>query len=544
MFMRLSLLCSGVALFALSGGALAEVSVSDLFADHMVVQANQPVKVWGKAAPGEAVTVSFDAQSAKATTGADGRWKVELPAQKAGGPHKITIAGKNTITINDVLVGEVWVASGQSNMSMRVYPTPPWTIGVADYEREIAEANYPQIRFFTVTNEGSEVAKNEIHGVWEVCSPQTVGNFAAVPYFFAEKLNTELKQPMGMIVSAVGATSIMQWLPPAELTKMPNAKEGLDLAAKRLATGKDKLEAYRNSLPAYYETARKDRAIPGKLTPHVDAYKGYFGQPGGLYNAMIAPLLGYPIAGFLWWQGEGDSVMAGGYGDALKTLIASWRAGWQEPDAPFLIVQTGGRVPFPPKPTDPSKPAPVNAGENRIKLRFGQAAAADTTTNAALAVSCDLGHPNVHSPYKKPVGERLARAALKMTYGQGTENYTGPLATTVTAKDGAILVEFKNTNGKLVSHSGGNLTNFEIAGADGKFIVANADIKGDKVIVSHGDVKEPTIVRYGWSEFPFMSVYDSSGLPARPFVRDIANPNAEAEAMKASPGDGGGPAGE
>ncbi len=537
MFRLFSLLCSGVALLALSGRA--EVAVSDLFADRMVVQANQPVKVWGKAAPGEAVTVSFDAQSAKATTGADGKWKVELPAQKAGGPHTITIAGKNTITISDVLVGEVWVASGQSNMSMRVYPTPPWTIGVADYEREINEANYPEFRFFTVTNEGSEVEKDEIHGVWEVCSPQTVGNFAAVPYFFAEKLNTELKQPMGMIVSAVGATSIVQWMPTSEVAKLPDTQDGLELATKRNEAGKDKLAAYRASLPAYYEEARKDRPVPGKLTPHREPYKGYFGQPGGLYNAMIAPLLGYPIAGFIWWQGEGDSAMAGDYANALKALIASWRAGWQEPDAPFLIVQTGGRVPFPPKPTDPSKPAPVDPGENRIKLRFGQAAAADAVPNAALAVSCDLGHPNVHSPYKKPVGERLARAALKMTYDRGTENITGPLATTATAKDGAILIDFKNANGKLVSHSGGNLTNFEIAGADGKFIVANADIKGDKVVVSHANVKEPTTVRYGWSEFPFMSLYDESGLPARPFVRDIANPNAEAEAMKANAPGGG-----
>ena len=539
--MRFSLLTSGIAAsVALSGQARAEVSVSDLFADHMVVQANQPVKVWGKAAPGEAVTVSLDTQSAKVTTGTDGKWAVELPAQKAGGPHTITIAGKNTITINDVLVGEVWVASGQSNMSMRVYPTPPWTIGVADYEREIAEASYPQIRFFTVTNEGSEVEKDEIHGAWEVCSPQTVGNFAAVPYFFAEKLNAELKQPMGMIVSAVGATGIVQWMPTPEVAKLPDTKDGLELAAKRNEAGKDKRAAYRESLAAYYEEARQDRAIPGKLTPHREPYKGYFGQPGGLYNAMIAPLLGYPIAGFIWWQGEGDSAMAGDYANALKVLIASWRAGWREPEAPFLIVQTGGRVPFPPKPTDPSKPAPADPGENRIKLRLGQAATADGVPGTALVVSCDLGHPNVHSPYKKPVGERLARTALKMTYGRDTENTTGPLATTATAKDGAILVEFKNANGKLVCHSGGALTNFEIAGADGKFIVANADVKGDKVIVSHADVKEPTTVRYGWSEFPFMSLYDESGLPARPFVRDVANPNAEAEAMKPSPRDGGG----
>lgn len=519
-------------IFCASGRA--DVSLSDLFADHMVLQADRPISIWGRAAAGEEVSVSLNGQTARAAAAADGKWAVSLPAQKAGGPYEIEITGRNQIVLHDVLIGEVWVASGQSNMNMRVYPTPPWTLGVVDYERVIAAANHPEIRVFTVFDEASDRPKEEIHGRWEVCTPRTVGNFSAVAYFFAERLQGDLKIPVGMIVSAVGATSIIQWLAPGDATEFPGAQRGAELYAKRKAAATDKLAEYEQKLASYYDENRKDRDIPGKLTPHIEPFKGHFGQPGGLYNAMIAPLTAFPIQGFLWSQGESDSAWAAEYRKALQTLITSWRTAWKEPEAPFLIVQAGARVPFPPKPTETTEPAPVSPVDNRAKLRLAQAAVESLVPKSAVIVSCDLGHPNVHFPDKKPVGNRLALAALKITYGREVEDYRGPIATKASAVNNTLEVEFESPNGRLLSHSGGTLSAFEIAGADGKFWPANAKISGDKVVLSSGFVKSPTQVRYGLSSYPFMSLFDAKGIPARPFVRDVANEKAEEEVLKTS----------
>lgn len=513
--------------FCLYETVRAEVTLGDLFADHMVFQADKPLVIWGKASPGEDVEVKLGAQAARVKAGEDGKWKVELPAQKAGGPHVVEITGRNKIVLNDVLIGEVWVASGQSNMNMRLYPTPPWTLGVVDYPRVIAEAKHPEIRFFTVYDESSDAPKDEVHGRWEVCSPETAANFSAVPYFFAERLQGELKVPVGMIVSAVGSTSILQWLPARLAAEFPGGQRGLELVAKRRAAAQDKLAEYDQKLPGYYEQNRKDRTLPGKLTAHIEPFKGHFAQPGGLYNAMVEPLTGFRIKGFLWWQGESDSSWAAGYTKALQTLIETWRGAWKEPEAPFLFVQSGARVPYPPKPPEPGQPEAPPAGENRIKLRFAQAVVENLVPNSAMVVSCDLGHPNVHFPDKKPVGDRLALAGLKLAYGRGDADYKGPRATKATTVNGALAVEFEGGNGRLVSHSGGMLSGFEVAGADGKFWMANAKVDGRKVVVSSGFVKEPTRVRYGWDEFPFMSLFDAEGWPARPFVRDVANEKAE-----------------
>lgn len=523
-----------VANLILCASGQADVSLSDLFSDHMVIQADQPVSIWGRATPGEIISVTLNAQTAKATTAANGKWSVILPAQKAGGPHVVEITGNNKIVLSDVLIGEVWLASGQSNMNMRVYPTPPWTLGVVDYGRIIAAAKQPEIRFFTVYDESSDSPKDEIHGRWEICSPETVGNFSAVPYFFAKRLQDDLKTPVGMIVSAVGATSILQWLPANQVSAFPGGQQGLELAAKRRENAKDKLEDYcKTQLPAYYVQNQKNRNIPGKLTPHIEPYKGHFAQPSGLYNAMIAPLTDLRIKGFLWWQGESDSSWASGYTEALKTLIESWRDVWKQSDIPFLFVQSGARVPYPPKPTDLTRLTPPPS-DNRSKLRLAQAMIEDLVPYSALVVSCDLGHPNVHFPDKKPVGERLVLAALKMVYGQEMQDYKGPVVTAISAEEGAIVLDFESSNGKLVSHSGSMLSGFEIAGEDGKYWPANAKIHGGKVVVSSGFVKSPTIVRYGWGDFPFMSLFDAEGLPARPFVRDVINDKAEDEAIKTS----------
>lgn len=527
--MKKTLLLLAPLLLNLAGPGRADVTLPDIIADHMIIQADQPSHFWGKADPNEAVTVTMNGQSAKTAAGADGKWSLNLPAQKAGGPTTVDIAGKNKIQLSDVLVGEVWLASGQSNMDMRVYPTPPWTNGVTDYKKVIEEATNTNIHFFTVFIEASEKPEDEIHGAWEVCSPATAGNFSAVGYFFALKLQADLKVPVGIINSSVGATSITSWLDAEHVAQLPNAKRAIDATARHLADNAQKLDDYRLSLVDYHKKAREDRKTPGKLTNHPELYKGYVFQPSGCYNAMIAPIVGYPIRGFLWWQGESDSSWAAGYTEALKTLIETWRAKWNEPDAPFLVVQISGRGPLPPKKGEAPKPIT----DNWPKQRIAQAAVVDKVPHTAIAISCDLGdYEMVHFPNKRPVGERLELAALRLAYDQDKIDYFGPLVDKVAVKDDTLTVQFKS-DGNLVSSSGTEVGGFEIAGADKAFHPAIGKLSGDTLTLTSKEVAAPIAVRYGWNEFPKMTLFDARGLPARPFIRDTTNPHAEADAVQA-----------
>lgn len=443
------------------------VSVSDLFADHMVLQRGVPLRLWGHADATENVMVTLNGQTATTSADTDGNWKVELPAQKSGGPYTLEITGKNKLELTDVLIGDVWVASGQSNMGMLLYPTPPWTHGVTDYQAEIAAANHPTLRFFKTFNEAAESPKAEIHGVWQTCTPEHAANFSAVAYYFGQSLNTKLNQPIGIIVSAVGSTSIVSWLDQERAMHLPSGPKGLAHAAEKRQAAGAKMNQYRQSeLPAYYARSRTDLATSGKLTPHPEPYKGYLFQPSGCYNAMIAPLTRLPITGFIWYQGEGDNTWAAGYTQAFEALIQSWRAAWQESEAPFLFVQISAYDAYASnKKLDPSKPLPAAIADNWPKQRLAQSAALELP-RTGMAVSCDFGdHITPHYPDKKPVGERLARLALHLLYGQAIE-YHGPIAGKITAQDHALVVPFETGGGQLQGKGAAGLAGFELAGAD------------------------------------------------------------------------------
>jgi sialate O-acetylesterase len=497
----------------------ADVTVPDLFADHMVFQRGVPIRIWGKAAPGEKVKVTFEKACIESTAATSGDWDVSLPAHAAGGPYKVQIAGKNSISLVDVLVGDVWLASGQSNMDMRLYPQEPWTHGVLNYRDEIAHANYPHIRFFSVIMEAASKPKETVHGVWEECVPDKAANFAAVAYYFSRKINTETGVPIGMLVSAVGATGINCWMDVDVAGKLESNSRALEIRDQKLAAAAPAIESYeKEQLPAYYSQWKKKRSIPGRMTARPDLYKGFIFSVGGCYNAMIAPLTRFPLTGFIWYQGESNAQYPTPYAENQKTLITSWRKAWRHPSAPFYFVQLAANDPVERFNMEPSKATALS--DNYGYMRLAQEATLDLP-DTGMAVATDQGDRKmVHYGAKKPVGERLALIALNRVYKKKVE-YQGPVLQKWSLTEKEIVLYFKTRDGRLVSKSGDNLSGFELAGSDKVFYPATAQIEANTVRVTNPGVNSPVSIRYGWGCFPTLSLYNSADLPAPPFLRQI-----------------------
>lgn len=490
-------------LFLLSAAAVsAEVKPSPLFTDHMVLQRGMSVPVWGTASPGEPVKVTLNGRTRSTTTGTDGKWMVRLRKLKAGGPYEMRIEGSNSLTIHDVLVGEVWLASGQSNMvftvSGKIYP---WA-GMLDEDEEIAAANYPQIRMFTVKERKSYTPQDDADGEWQVCNPETVPGFSAVGYLFARDLQQRLHVPVGILTVAYGASTAESWLPRQALEADPQLKPMLDRF--------DALESFYRSHPGALaadappapQTINSRPAKPGLLHDPVQDQH----QPTVLFNGMMHPVIPYAIRGAIWYQGE--SVVGGKAGVALyphvmETLVTQWRQLWGEGDSPFYAVQL---------------PALKNVSNNPM-VREAQAQIL-SLPNTGLAVTIDVGDPdNVHPKNKEPVAERLALIALANTYGRKLE-YSGPRYGSEEVEGGSIRIRFTRVDGGLVAKDG-PLKWFQIAGADEHFVEAEAIIVGDTVVVKSTNVPAPVAVRYAWDNYPFgCNLYNAAGLPAAPFRTD------------------------
>ncbi|MEX2139826.1 MAG: sialate O-acetylesterase [Pirellulales bacterium] len=436
-----------------SAQALAEVKPNALFTDHMVLQRDKPVKVWGTAAADEKVSVRIGEQSVD-TTAKDGKWQVELKPLTAGGPHTLTIEGANKIELANVLIGEVWIASGQSNMQ--------WTIKQSeDPEKVAAEARRPRIRLFTVKRDGASEPQENVEGRWDVCSPETVGDFSAVAYHFGAALHKQLDVPIGLISTNVGGTAAQRWTP----------KEVLDSTAE---------------LKKYAEEK----------------------NAGDLYNAMIHPLLKFRIKGAIWYQGESNAGEAHRYRVLFPAMIKSWRDRWDQGDFPFLFVQLAPWVP---------SNDPTNA--TWAELREAQLMTLSKSPNTAMAVITDVGdEKDIHPKPKKPVGERLALAARALAYGEKIE-YSGPIFESLTTSGERAILRFKHA-GEGLEVRGEKLTGFAVAGEDKKFHNAEAKIEGDTVIVSSSEVNAPLAVRFGWANYPAVNLWNKNGLPGSPFRTD------------------------
>jgi sialate O-acetylesterase len=482
---------------------LANVKPSPLFGDHMVLQGGMAVPVWGVADAGEKVTVTFNNQKLSAIASADGKWMVRLKNLKPGGPFQMTIAGNNTITISDVLVGEVWLGSGQSNMAFTVSKKAARYAGLVDEEREIAEAKYPQVRMFTAKMATAYEPQTEFQGEWQICNPENVPGFSAVGYLFSRDLHRELKRPVGFLTIAFGASTAEAWIRRETIAADPKLKPMLDGFDAAVQFFKTKPNA------PYSEAPKPPQTINAPVRPTPDRQRDPARDqhnPTVLFNAMINPAIPYAIRGVLWYQGE--SIVGGKEGVALypyvmETLIKDWRKLWGEGDLPFYEVQL---------------PALKNISNNPL-IREGQAQVL-SIPKAGMAVTIDIGDPSdVHPHNKAPLGERLTKIALAKVYGRKTEYY-GPVFQSMKVSGSQIRLKFSHLGGGLVAKDG-PLKWFAIAGADHKFAAADARIEGGAVVVSSALVSAPVAVRYAWDNYPEgCNLFNAAGLPAAPFRTD------------------------
>lgn len=480
---RLLNTCSlAIAVALLCTTAYADVKLASIFGDSMVLQRELPVPVWGWADAGEEVTVTFGEQTKKATADKDGRWQVKLDALKANAEGAtLKVSGKNTLELKDVLVGEVWICSGQSNMEWSVSSS-------ANPQEEIAAADHPQIRLFNVQGHlTSPVGKDECPGQWQVCSPKTVGGFSAVGYFFGRRLQNELKVPVGLVGSNWGGTRIEPWCSPEGLASVPELKE-----------------------------------ISDKVAAYTPETKVEGGSPSAIYNAMVHPLAPFAMRGAIWYQGESNGGEGESYYHKTQALVNGWRKLFN-PDLAFYWVQLANFQ----KPTD--NPA---GGDGWAKLREAQRKALNIK-HTGMAVIIDIGEAgDIHPRNKQDVGWRLAQWALNQTYGKKDLVASGPLYKSHKVEGSAIRISFENVGGGLIvgkkeglkptaEDSSGKLARFAIAGADKQWHWAEATIDGNDVIVKSAEVAEPVAVRYAFSMNPEgANLYNKEGIPASPFRTD------------------------
>jgi sialate O-acetylesterase len=450
--------------------------VATVFSDNMVLQRNQQDPIWGWTSPGSTVIVTFDGKSWPAIANSTGEWSSRLPALPAGGPYTLIVSGPTTVTFQNVLEGDVWVCSGQSNME--------FGIGIANNAaQEIVAANYPDIRINLQPHQIGNSPQQTNGGTWQVVTPQTIqqngwSGFSAVGYFFGRDLYQSLHVPIGLIESSWGGTVAESWTSNAAL---------------------------RQNLPEFSSTIDQIDGSTPMTTVKIDQ-----NSPTELFNGMIAPLIPYGIKGVIWYQGESNSGRAQQYRKLLPTLIADWRAQWNEGVFPFYIVQIANWGETPAQPTD----------DGWVELQDAQAFTARTVPNSGLAVIDDIGDPaNIHPKTKQEVGRRLALIALAKTYGKSGE-YSGPLYKDYSIVGSNVVISFTHLTGGLVSKDGLPLTGFAIAGSDQKFVWADAKIQGKTVVVSSPAVPNPTAVRFAWSPTPVFNLYNGFGLPAAQFRTD------------------------
>jgi sialate O-acetylesterase len=636
-------LLSGLLLFSLLTSA--QVKLPALIRDSMVLQRESKIKLWGWASAGEKIEVKFAGKTAKTKTGKDGRWNLSLPAMKAGGPFTMTIKGNNTITLHEILLGDVWICAGQSNMVHQM------SLHSVRYADEVATVNNPQIRQFWVPNIASlQGPQNDISpGYWKAANPANIGEFSVVAYFFAKKLYEKYQVPIGIINASWGGIPIEAMMSEDALKEFPSiistVQKNKDTAyinglSRRPPTANRPRQEDRGltgtqpwydpayipkgwhtiNIPGYWEDQgirdldgvvwyRREIDVPASMTQVpakvflgriVDAdvlyingkqvgnttymypqrryrvpegllkpgknlfvirvinnagkggfvpdkpyqliaghdtidLKGYwqykvgqvnipqrgFGGGGGMliqnqptatYNGMLAPLTNYAIKGFTFYQGESNTGRPDEYVRLQQAMITDWRNKWNIRDAPFLYVQLPGFMDYNYLPAESQWAAFRDAQRKSLAV-----------PNTGMAVAIDLGEWNdLHPDRKKEVGERLAIAAMNIAYGEKNIVPAGPLFQAAKAEGNKIILSFSNTGSGLVSNDGEELSEFAIAGADKKFVWANAKIEGDKVILWNDAIANPVFVRYAWADNPVNpNLYNKEGLPASPFEAEV-----------------------
>lgn len=483
----------------------ADLKLAGVFTDHTVLQREQPLPIWGLATPNDEITVKFANQSKSAKADANGKWLVKLDplTASAKGRDLIVAAGEEEATITDVLVGDVWLCSGQSNMHFQLK-------SAAQAAQEIAAANHPAVRFFTVKQQFGQQPSADAAGTWQPVSPETAATCSAVAYFFGTSLQQTTGVPVGLLISSVGGTRIESWMRPETLA----------------ATGESGalIEKWKNVSPEEFETigkaysafqhqrdhlhpqavkaakARGETPPPAPVAPKLRCHDA----PSALHHGMIAPLKSFALRGAIWYQGESNSGQPGPYEKLLPAMIADWRNVWGK-ELPFLFVQLA--------PHRSIHPA-FREAQHRIW---------EKTPRTAMVVTTDVGDAaNIHPTRKRPVGERLALAARALSYGEKLAS-SGPVFKSMRIEKDRAVISFTHTGTGLLAKDGA-LKGFTVAGPDGKFHPADAVIEGATVVVTSNKVPRPTAVRYNWAMVPDGNLFNREGLPAAPFRSDAPVP--------------------
>jgi len=494
------------AALALVAPARAEVKLPSIFGSHMVLQQKQKDKVWGWADPGEEVTVSIAGQTKTAKADDKGQWSVTLDPLTAGGPHTLTVKGKNTVTFDDVLVGEVWLCSGQSNMQ--------WDVNAAnDADLESLTANFPKIRLISVPQVGTQEPQTDFKGKWEVCTPETAPSFSAVGFFFGRQLHQTLGVPVGLIDDSWGGSACEAWVR-RDLLEKDEKYAPLIERWRQIENGPEAKKRYEEALARHKEAAEKAKA-EGKEAPRPpqtpESQLTGNARPGNIYNGVLKPTIGYGIKGVIWYQGESNASRAYQYRDLFPLMIQSWRDEWGVGDFPFYWVQLAD---FMNEKADPAESA-------WAELREAQTMTLDRLPNTGQAVIIDLGEAqDIHPRNKQDVAKRLARWALARDYGINVP-YRSPSYKSMEKKDGKIVVTFDHVGDGLKAFDVPQVRGFTIAGADKTFRKAKARIVGaNKVEVWSDAVDDPAAVRYAWADNPVCNLYGRNGLPVTPFRTD------------------------
>ena len=480
----------------------AQVKLPALVGDNMVLQQNAKVNLWGWASPNEKINIQLGWQTApvQITANSDGTWKTTVNTpQGSEKKYNITIEATNKINLQNILVGEVWICSGQSNMYFPVgKEEKTWKTGVVNYEEEIKNANYPNIRIFTVLTKASPKPLDDVTGSWAECSPSSVKTFSAVAYFFGRDLYQKLNIPIGLISSSWGGTKAEAWTSQAVLEGNPDFLSILENDAKNEKLHQEKLENY-------YANLKKERIINSN-----DLTKSELKKPKKeenktsyvLYNAMLHPLVNYTIKGAIWYQGESNAEQAYLYRSLFPAMVKNWRSDWNQGDFPFYYVQI-----------TPHK------GQNP-DIREAQLLSLKNIPNSGMVVTTDVGNAtNIHPIDKQTVGHRLALIARAKTYNEANLVYSGPIYNQMKIKKDRIQLFFDYADSGFKKTSE-NLKEFEIAGEDQMFYPADAKIDGKTIVVSSPKVKKPLAVRFAWKAIPEPNLFNKENLPASPFRTD------------------------
>ena len=487
--------------------AEAALTLPAVIGDNMVLQRGQSAPIWGWDAAGQKVTVRFAGQTKTATADEQGRWQVRLDALKASSkPAELTVSGSATRTLKNVLVGEVWLCSGQSNMEqgMRM---------VNESAQEIQSAKYPNIRLFLVPKRTAADPQPDVKAAWRPCSPKTIvqggwGGFSGVAYFFGRHLHRELKVPVGLIESAWGGTRIEPWTPPAGFAAIKrfqsDAKKLRDAAARRQVQMRELI----GRVERWLETAKSARAAGRTIPPppSLPGQNAHYQSAAALYNGMVHGLVPFGIRGAIWYQGESNNGEGMLYYQRMQALIGGWRAVWKQPKLSFHFVQL----------------APYRYGSPQRLPEIWEAQTASLAIpDTGMAVIVDIGSVrDIHPRNKQDVGKRLALWALAKDYGREGLVYSGPLYKGKKIEGSKVRISFDHAGGGLVSRDGKKLTCFTIAGKDKTFVEADAVIEGKTVVVSSDACLAPVAVRFGWSETSEPNLSNKEGLPASPFRTD------------------------